>query len=158
MSRLLGIDAGSKKIGLALSDSLYKTAYPLKVIKNDKNFEKKILSIIDENEVEKVIIGIPYNLKGEKGQQAKSVENFIENRLRGILDKKNIKLIEMDERFTSKISDRIIAEKDTARNIGKNDKIKFRKIRKKDVSENDSIAAAVLLTDYIERKRIIDKQ
>jgi putative Holliday junction resolvase len=158
MSRLLGIDAGSKKIGLALSDSLYKTASPLKVIKNDENFEKKLLSIIDEYKVEKVIIGIPYNLKGEKGQQAKSVENFIENRLRWILEKKNIKLVEMDERFTSKISDRIIAEKETASKISKNHKTKFKKIRKKDFSENDSIAAAVLLTDYIERKRIIDKQ
>lgn len=139
--RLLGIDAGEKRIGIAVSDRLNKTASPLTVLSNDGNLEGNLLEIIDRFEVKKIIIGIPYNLKGEKGYQAKKVEDFIKNILINLAEAKNIEIIRLDERFTSKISEKIISDKKG----------------KKSSSGIDSISAAVLLNDYIEREKAVGK-
>ena len=78
MGRILSIDYGEKRVGIALSDELKITAQPLDTIIND-NLEKTastIAGIISEKDVEKVILGLPRNLKGEKGTQALEVEKF----------------------------------------------------------------------------------
>ena len=95
--RLLGIDAGEKRIGIALSDRLNKTASPLTVLDNDENLKRNLLEIIRENEIKKIIIGLPYTLKGTKGCQAKIVEDFIENILINIAEETNTEIIEIDE-------------------------------------------------------------
>jgi len=138
--RLLGIDVGEKKIGLALSDRLSKTSSPLTILANDKNIKKRLLDIIEKYEVGKIIIGIPYNLKGEIEHQAKRVQKFIKENLKSLAAENNIEIIMLDERFTSKLSDRILSlkTKKSRRNTG-----------------NDSIAAAILLNDYIERNKSI---
>ena len=135
--RLLGIDAGEKRIGIALSDRLNKTASPLTVLDNDENLKRNLLEIVRENEIKKIIIGLPYTLKGTKGCQAKIVEDFIENILKNIAEETSTEIIEIDERFTSKISEKLTSVK-TGKKSGK---------------VIDSIAAAVLLNDYIEREK-----
>jgi len=63
--RLLGIDYGSKKIGLAISDSTGRFARPLEVVSNDSHTITKILEIITEQEVEKIVIGKSLNYRGQ---------------------------------------------------------------------------------------------
>ena len=102
MNRLLGLDYGSKRIGLSISDPLKIFASPYKVIINNniKNVIIKINQIIDKKNIEEIIIGYPLNLKSEKTPQTLEVEKFI-----NVLYKKiEIPIKKMDERFTSKIS------------------------------------------------------
>ena len=70
MGRILSIDYGEKRVGIALSDELKITAQPFDTIIN-YNLEKTastIAGIISEKDVEKVVLGLPRNLKGEKGE------------------------------------------------------------------------------------------
>ena len=65
-SRILAIDYGSKRIGLALSDPMQMFAKPLKVIPNDSPESNlaSLISLIDQNEVSLVVLGMPYSLEG----------------------------------------------------------------------------------------------
>ncbi len=140
--RLLGIDAGEKRIGISVSDRLNKTASPLTVISNDEHLSSNLLKIIEKFKVKKIIVGIPYNLKGEKGYQAERVEDFIENILCNAIKDRDIEVIRLDERFTSRISQNIISKK----------------AGRESSSDIDSISAAILLNDYIEREKTVEKK
>ena len=137
--RLLGIDAGEKRIGISVSDKLNKTASPLKVLANDEYLTENILEIIKKFKVKKIIVGIPYNLKGEKGYQVERVEDFIENTLYNAIKDRDIEIIRLDERFTTKIAQKIISKKESVISS----------------SDTDSISAAILLNDYIEREKTL---
>ena len=68
-SRLLGIDPGKNRIGLAISDEDKLVSTPLKTIikKNNSNFINEIKEIIDENNIKGIIVGNPINMDGSKG-------------------------------------------------------------------------------------------
>lgn len=76
--RYLGIDYGEKRIGLALSDEDGRIAFPHKVIEGGNPFLviKKIKETIQENNVKKIILGIPISFEGGKTAQAKMIEQF----------------------------------------------------------------------------------
>ncbi|HBM46207.1 MAG: hypothetical protein UT05_C0003G0019 [Parcubacteria group bacterium GW2011_GWF2_38_76] len=63
--RLLGIDYGTKRVGIALSDEAGVFAYPYSVIKNSKNLTKEIISICKKEKVEKIILGESLDYKGK---------------------------------------------------------------------------------------------
>ena len=77
-SRLLGIDPGKKRIGLAISDEDKLVSTPLKTIvkKNNSNFIKEIRQIIVENNIKGIIVGNPINMDGSKGPSAQSANDF----------------------------------------------------------------------------------
>ena len=77
-SRLLGIDPGKNRIGLAISDENKLVSTPLKTIikKNNSNFIKKILEIIDENNIKGIIIGNPISMDGSIGPSSQSAMDF----------------------------------------------------------------------------------
>jgi putative Holliday junction resolvase len=77
MQRCLGIDYGSKRIGIAISDPLNIIARPLKYIPTSSDVKKEFQKLFQEFEVKTIVVGMPYNLKGEKGQAALDVEQFI---------------------------------------------------------------------------------
>ena len=99
MSRVLGIDYGERRIGLALSDPLGIIAKPLKVIdrKTTPDYKSEIIEIIDEKEVVEIIVGLPITMKGDYSEQTKTVQKFIDE-ISGIC---NIPVTEIDERFSS---------------------------------------------------------
>ena len=99
MSRVLGIDYGERRIGLALSDPLGIIAKPLKVIdrKTTPDYKSEIIEIIDEKEVIEIIVGLPITMKGDYSEQTKAVQKFIDE-ISGIC---NIPVTEIDERFSS---------------------------------------------------------
>ena len=77
-SRLLGIDPGKNRIGLAISDENKLVSTPLKTIikKNNSNFIREINEIIAENNIRGVVVGNPINMDGSKGPSAQSANDF----------------------------------------------------------------------------------
>ena len=77
-SRLLGIDPGKNRIGIAISDEDKLVSTPLKTIfkKNNSNFINEIQTIIVENNIKGIIVGNPINMDGSKGPSAQSAEDF----------------------------------------------------------------------------------
>ena len=77
-SRLLGIDPGKNRIGIAISDEDKLVSTPLKTIfkKNNSNFINEIQTIIEENNIKGIIVGNPINMDGSKGPSAQSAEDF----------------------------------------------------------------------------------
>ena len=77
-SRLLGIDPGKNRIGIAISDEDKLISTPLKTIfkKNNSNFINEIQTIIEENNIKGIIVGNPINMDGSKGASAQSAEDF----------------------------------------------------------------------------------
>ncbi len=104
-SRLLGIDPGSKNIGLAICDENKKVATPLKVIRKTK-FEillKEIKEIINENSVKGIVIGNPLNMDSSFGKSSQSALDFAKNLSKNI----TIPIVMWDERLSSEGSFKI---------------------------------------------------
>ena len=108
MSRILGIDFGSRRVGLALSDVTRTIASPLKFIsyKSLPELLNNLKETITDSEVSELVVGYPIGMKGQMTQQTKEVDKFIEH-LRKQL---NINVIPVDERLTSVQSSRILQE------------------------------------------------
>lgn len=131
--RILGIDYGTKQIGLAISDETNTIAMPLKVINAQNNSIAAIKDIIEANNVKKVVVGIPITLSGQKGKKAIETEQFIE-KLKNAID---IEVVEWDERLSTRFSERIL----------NNAKVKGRKNKKRVI---DKIAATFILQGYLD--------
>jgi len=132
--RILAIDYGEVRMGLAISDPLRIFAFPLTVIDLKKNvdFIKTIQDIIKEKEVKRIIIGYPLKMDGSEGIQTEKVKGFVEE-LKG---KINIDIEMVDERLTTTVAQRAL----TDIGIG----------QKKQRGIIDKIAAAKLLETYLE--------
>jgi putative Holliday junction resolvase len=79
--RVLGIDPGTKRIGFAISDELQLFARPLEVWTRKKRIEEDtahVLALVQEHEVVRVVVGVPYRLDGTKGQAAEKALLFID--------------------------------------------------------------------------------
>ena len=137
--RYLGIDLGSKTVGLAISDTTLTIASSLKTIffKDEDYFSTidEIKNIIKEYDIQKIILGLPKNMNNTLGERAE-----ITTKYKRILEENtNIPVIFFDERLTSVISNSILIEADISR-----------KKRKKKV---DSIAAQIILQDYLNKEK-----
>ena len=109
--RIMGLDFGSRTIGVALSDSLQWTAQGLKTIKRSKNELVELAGIIKENEVTEIVLGYPKNMNGTIGERAELTKKFGE-----ILDKKfSLPVIYWDERLSTVGAERALLEADLSR-------------------------------------------
>ncbi len=138
--KYIGLDVGDKTIGIALSDELHLTAQGLKTLQrtNIKNDTDKIIEILEEHGVGKIIIGIPKNLNGSDSVQTKKIYKFkqkLENKLKST-GRKEIELISWDERFSTVIAEDILILADLT--------------RKKRKSVIDKMAAVVILQSYLD--------
>ncbi|GHU62840.1 putative pre-16S rRNA nuclease [Clostridia bacterium] len=143
MTRILGLDVGDSRIGVAISDPIGVTTRGLFVYKriNIKTDMQKILEIIQENECSKVVIGLPLNTSGEDSVQTTKVRAFAErlgNTLRSNA-MQEIVVILHDERYST-----IIAEEAMRENGASKETIK---------ANIDMRAAEVILQDYLEEHR-----
>ena len=110
-SRLLGIDPGTKNIGIAICDENKKVATPLKIIQKNK-FEtllKEINEIIKENHIKGIIVGNPINMDGSQGKSSQSALDFAKNLSKSIA----IPIALWDERLSSEGSFKITKELNT---------------------------------------------
>ena len=103
--RTLGLDIGTKRIGVAISDPLFITAQPLKAVfrNNEKNAIKEIEEIIKQYEIKTVVAGLPKNMDGSIGSQAQNCIDFMKNF-------SSVKVIFEDERLTSRQAEFILKE------------------------------------------------
>jgi putative Holliday junction resolvase len=136
--RTLAIDPGKVRIGLALSDSAAKFATPHAVIPAEKAIEE-ILKLIEQEEVEQLVVGLPLNMDGTIGPSAKNAITFA----RELSNKSAKKVIFVDERLSS-----FQAESDMTQRKRHGEKI----TRKQKKSRLDAQAAAVFLQDFLDGK------
>ena len=133
--RIISLDIGTKRIGIAVSDALWLGAIPLYTIerKNDKQALDKIEEICKEYNTDTVLIGIPYNMDGSLGFQAKNCIDFIKP-----LDEK-YNIFKQYERLSSYEAENILKQK------GK----KYTKNK----GLVDTVAACIILESYLEEHR-----
>ena len=135
--RILGIDYGDARVGVAITDALNITVQGLETIQrnqSDKNVLKRLDEILKEYEVETIVVGLPLNLKGEKTERTIITEKFI-HKLKCKYNK--IKIDTMDERLTT-------IEAHKTMNFLNVDKNKKRSIV-------DTISAVYILEAYIQK-------
>ena len=136
--KYMGLDLGSKTLGIALSDDTLTiaTAYKTLYFENEDydTLIESLKEIINNNNIKKIILGYPKNMNNTIGTRAKITEEFKQKIEKNL----NIETILQDERLTSVISNNILIEANMSR-----------KKRKKKV---DSIAASIILQSYLDKK------
>lgn len=135
MGRCIGIDLGTKRVGLALSDSLNIIATPFKTLTFIDNGDliSKLSTIINDNNVKTIILGLPLNMSGVDTEQTKKVRTF-----KNLLTKFNIPIFFEDERLSS-----VSAKKSL---VMQNVKTGHNK------AEVDRTAAAIILQQFLDKK------
>ena len=135
--RIMGLDIGSRTIGIAISDELGITAQGLKTLRRksmEEDFEE-IATIIRQFEIEKIVVGLPTNMDGTLGIQAEKVLKWLE----ALKDRIEIPVATWDERLTTVGASRVLLEADLSR-----------KKRKKVI---DKVAAVLILQGYLDQDR-----
>ena len=134
--KILGLDLGSKTIGVAISDDLVLTSQVLTSIKRTVLAKDlaDILALVNEYQVQEIVVGLPINMDGTKGESALQAEAFIEKLRETFL----IKIIPWDERLSTVAAERILLEGDLSR-----------KKRRKVI---DRLSAAIILQGYLDSR------
>ena len=135
--KILGLDFGKVRIGIALSDESRTFAFGREFIQNDNKSLSKLKSIIETENVTMIVLGYPVNLKGEKTKQTIEVERF-EEKLKSITEPLKTDVVRWDERFTSKMATDSLIESGM--------KKKKRQIK----GYVDIVSAALLLQSYLD--------
>ena len=132
--RYLAIDHGTKRTGLAICDAAETISSPLAVLHGQKGLLKKIADIVEAENVEAVVLGLPLNMTGTESSQTKLVRKFAEQ----LKDQLSVEVHLQDERLSSFGAEEKLAPADFTR--GK---------RKKRI---DAVAAAEILGAFLEQK------
>ena len=136
--RYLGLDLGSRTLGMALSDSLGIIASSYKIVRHNENYDE-LISVIDdvvkEKKIDAIVLGLPKNMNntiGPKGELSFQFKEMLEKEL-------NLPVYLQDERLTTKQAENLLINNDTSR-----------KKRKKVI---DSMAATIILQSYLDKKK-----
>lgn len=113
--RVLGLDVGSKTIGVAITDEANIAAHPLRVImrKGTDTDVSTIQTLVAEHDIRQIVVGMPFELSGKIGHRARRVQEFA-NALQAKLGD-GVKLHEQDERFTTAEAQRVLLDADLSR-------------------------------------------
>jgi putative holliday junction resolvase len=138
--KIMALDVGDKTIGVSLSDELFWTAQGLMTIERVgiRKDTGKILDLIKEHDCITVVVGLPLSFDGSESIQTQKVREFTElltNKLRSS-GLQNVEVVFQDERFTTKIAERVLIEADVS--------------RKKRKEVIDKQAASVILQGYLD--------
>lgn len=129
--RTLGVDYGTKRIGLALSDEIGLTAQPLEVVRRQELAER-LGALASEFDIGTVVVGLPTGLAGQEGGSA-SAARELGTEISELLD---VDVVFVDERFTSRIAERALVES---------------RMRRRERRETiDKVAAAIILQTYLD--------
>ncbi|EHM09916.1 RNAse H-fold protein YqgF [Thermanaerovibrio velox DSM 12556] len=134
--RVMALDLGEVRIGVALSDPSRCFASPLEVLKMEEGWIERVRELIERNQVSLVVVGLPRRTDGSLGPEAHRVEAWLEE-LKGVLG--DVEVTTLDERFTTAIAQRFLLEADMRRDKRK--------------GKVDKVAAAVLLQSYLDARR-----
>lgn len=133
-ARLIGIDVGKKRVGIAQTDLLKTIATPVGTFSPEEVFSE-IEKIIGQHPVEKFVVGWPLSLSGDEGAATQMVENFIKKLRHSFPD---IEIAKVDERYTSNQARNLMVE------------VGIPKKKRKEKGRVDRIAAAIILQNYLD--------
>jgi putative Holliday junction resolvase len=133
-ARLIGIDVGKKRVGIAQTDLLKTIASPVGTFSPEKAFIE-IEKIINDVKVEKFVVGWPLSLDGEEGSATQMVQKFIK-KLNSTFP--NIEVAKVDERYTSNQAVGLMIEAGVP------------KKKRQEKGRIDRIAAAIILQNYLD--------
>ena len=138
--RIMALDYGAKRIGVALSDPLFTFAYPHITIKNDSKIWSELDKLVRDKSVVKIILGYPLREDGKPSLLADKITRF-----KGELEKRyKIEVILWDERYTSSIATEMMILSTT------------KKSKRRDKGIIDRNAAAIVLQEYLNERRLKD--
>ena len=137
MSIILGLDIGDARTGVAISDELGIAAHPLCTIhrKSRKAVLAELQGLVTVHKVERIVVGLPLQLDGETGTQAKKIKHFAEK----LKQQVNLPIVFWDESFTTFEAAQILRG--------------TKKRRKKRKQVIDQVAAVLILEGYLEELR-----
>ena len=133
--RIMSLDVGSRTIGIACSDALLMTAQGIETIRRtslEKDFNR-LQELIAEYEVHELVVGMPKNMNGTKGERAEKTEEFVV-KMKEVID---LPVTYWDERLSTVMAERQLIAADVS--------------RKKRKSVIDKMAAVVILQGYLDR-------
>ena len=133
--RIMALDVGSRTIGIACSDALLMTAQGIETIRRTslENDFNRLRELISEYEVHELVVGMPKNMNGTKGDRAEKTEEFVE-KMKAVID---LPVTFWDERLSTVMSERQLIAADVS--------------RKKRKGVIDKMAAVVILQGYLDR-------
>ncbi len=131
MSRVIGVDYGETRVGLAMSDPLGLTARPLEVVPR-KAALSRVSELVEEYGVEKVVVGVPTPLGGGESASTRGARHFGEE----IAGSTGLEVTYVDERYTSKMAEEALLESGMKR--------RARRV------EVDKVAAAIILQTFLD--------
>ncbi len=137
--RYLGLDLGTKTLGISISDTTKTIATALKTIRfNDSDYDSimpELKQIIEEYEISKIVLGLPKNMNNTMGDRCTTTIEFQKK----LINKFNIEVVLQDERLTTVEATNYMLQADVSR-----------KKRKKKI---DSLAANIILQTYLDREK-----
>ena len=136
MAKVLGIDYGEKRVGVAISDSLQIIASSLTTIET-KQFFLFLIELLQKEDIDRFVVGEPKNLDGTATDSTEMTEKFIEKLS---IKYPNIPIKRIDERFTSKIAKQLILDAGT------------KKSKRRDKALVDKVSAAIILQSHLDSK------
>lgn len=133
--RIMALDVGSRTIGIACSDALLMTAQGIETIRRTslENDFNRLSELISEYEVHELVVGMPKNMNGTKGERAEKTEEFVE-KMKAVID---LPVTFWDERLSTVMAERQLIAADVS--------------RKKRKGVIDKMAAVVILQGYLDR-------
>jgi putative Holliday junction resolvase len=138
--RILALDVGDSRIGVAMSDPEQIIASPLTVIARDENSSaiNTIIRLVGQYDVKRIVVGLPYSLDGSMGQQATKVKDFVDK----LSQRVNTGIELWDERLSTVAAERLLSEAGN------------KKARR---SRRDDAAAAFILQGYLDSLKVGDR-
>jgi putative Holliday junction resolvase len=138
VARILAVDYGEKRIGLAVSDELGITASPLMTLvrRSDDETVRQIAQLASKLRVTQIVVGLPRRTDAQEGEMERKVKAFAEKLRQAV----SVPVVLFDERFTTRIAEQVLLEADLSRRKRK----QFR----------DRLAAVILLQSFLEAQRM----
>jgi putative Holliday junction resolvase len=138
VARILAVDYGEKRIGLAVSDELGITASPLMTLvrRSDDETVRQIAQLVSKLRVTQIVVGLPRRTDAQEGEMERKVKAFAEKLRQAV----SVPVVLFDERFTTRIAEQVLLEADLSRR-------KRKQVR-------DRLAAVILLQSFLEAQRM----
>ncbi|MCP4539946.1 MAG: Holliday junction resolvase RuvX [Chloroflexi bacterium] len=138
--RILGLDVGDRRVGVAISDPSGTVVRPLPTLMRGSREEDKvaIAALVEEYKVELIVVGQPLSLDGTEGLQARRVARYA----LVLTEDLDVPVVSWDERYTTVAAKEILSQ----------NRSKKKKKRARDKGQVDAIAAAVILQSYLDSR------
>jgi putative holliday junction resolvase len=134
--RILGLDYGSVRVGIAISDPSGTIATGLKTLRNDSTLIRRIADLVREHQIGRIVIGLPVSLKGKDSRKTEEVRTFC----RALEEHVALPIILQDERYSSKDALATMIEMNTTRK------------QRRNKGRIDEMAAAIILQSFLDRR------